>query len=371
MEAALSRAVLIHGPLSRSALTSHLGLSPASLTRLTKPLLDSGLLVELDEVADGSVGRPSRPLDISPSIGSFIGIKLTGDHMYAVATDVRAELLDSLDRPLKTTEPAAVVNHIVDAVAAMEAPHLRGVGLSLGALTRDGVVVAAPFLGWQDVDLAHPLAERLGVPVTLENDLVTLAEAERWFGLGRGVQGFAVITIGAGVGYALVIDGETVRTPDSVVGTGGHIPLDSLGPLCLDGHRGCSQAMLSSASIATQVSSALQRPVTYDEALTLAAEGTPAARAVINAAGDALGRLIALTANLTLQSTVVLAGEGIGLYNLVADRVAAVLAIERPAQTEPISIHVDTSGFRAWARGAATVAIQDAVKRMAEPPTAE
>lgn len=60
-ENALAEAVLIHGPISRSALTSRLGLSAASLTRLAKPFLDTGLLIELDDVVDGSVGRPTRP----------------------------------------------------------------------------------------------------------------------------------------------------------------------------------------------------------------------------------------------------------------------------------------------------------------------
>ena len=58
-EEALARAVLIHGPISRSALDHRLGLSPASLTRLAKPFLDRGLLVELDD-AGRRVGRAAR-----------------------------------------------------------------------------------------------------------------------------------------------------------------------------------------------------------------------------------------------------------------------------------------------------------------------
>ena len=66
-EAALARAVLIHGPLSRSALTKRLSLSPASLTRLAKPLLDSGILIELSDTVDGTVGRPGgRPRPCLP-----------------------------------------------------------------------------------------------------------------------------------------------------------------------------------------------------------------------------------------------------------------------------------------------------------------
>ena len=263
-EAAVARAVLIHGPLSRSALTARLGLSPASLTRLAKPLIDRGFIVELDDVADGSVGRPSRPLDISPDAGRFVGVKLTGDRIYAVASDMRAELLADVDRPLSSREPSDVVDDIVATVSTLGVANLAGIGVSLGGLARNGVVEHAPFLGWHGVDLGALLAERLDAPVAIENDLVALAEAERWFGLGRGIPGFVVVTIGAGVGYGLVIDGETVRTPDAGVGTGGHIPLNANGPVCVEGHRGCAQAMLSSGSIAAQVSGALQRRVDYE-----------------------------------------------------------------------------------------------------------
>ncbi|KAA9089418.1 ROK family transcriptional regulator [Microbacterium radiodurans] len=363
-EAALARAVLIHGPLSRRDLTARLGLSAASLTRLAKPLLDSGLLIELDDVADGSIGRPSRPLDIAPDAGRFVGIKLTGDQLVAVGTDIRAEPVAALERTLTDRSPDAVSAAIVDAVGALDLPGIVGVGISLGGNVRDGVVRYADFLGWGEVDLAGRLEPALGVPVTVENDLVALTEAERWFGAGRGLPGFTTITIGAGVGYGLVVAGEVVRTADASVGTGGHIPLDPYGPLCSGGHRGCAQAMLSSGSITAQVSAALGRPVGYAETLALAADGEAVARSVVAGAGRALGRFIALAANLSLQSTVVLAGEGIGLFGVAEAEVRAEISAGRDPEATPVDIHVDDSGFRAWARGAAAVAVQAAMARM-------
>lgn len=366
-EVALAKAVLIHGPLSRSALTSTLGLSPASLTRLAKPLLERGVIVELDDVADGSVGRPSRPLDIAPGLGSFVGVKLTGDNVYAVATDIRAELLRGAERRLASREPDAVIAQVVEVVEALAVADLAGIGISVGGVVHDGVVRHAPFLEWQGVPLARRLEQALGVPVSVENDVVALAEAERWFGLGRGMSGFATLTIGAGVGYGLVVGGDVVHTPDATAGTGGHIPLDPYGPLCQDGHRGCAQAMLSAGSIAAQVSAALRRPVDYDEALALAAAGEPAARAVIDAAGTALGRMIALAANFSLQPSVVLAGEGVGLFALVEPLVRAAIEAGRDPLAQTVDIHVDESGFPAWARGAAAVAIQAAMDRLDAP----
>ena len=240
-------------------------------------------------------------------------------------------------------------------------------GVSLGGVVDDvGRVIRAPFLEWTDVDLGPALAVVTGMAVTVENDVVALVEAERWFGAGRGRTGFSVITIGAGVGYGLVVQGESVHTREAGVGLGGHIPLDPTGPLCPEGHRGCSSAILTSVGMCAQVQAALGRPVDYDEVLSLAAAGDPAATAVVDAAGRGLGRLIALAANLTMQPTVVLAGDGVGLWKLVGPRVRAVAAAERDPLAEPIEILVDEAGFSAWARGAAAVAIQAAVARLSE-----
>lgn len=363
-ERALAQAVLIHGPISRSALTTRLGLSPASLTRLAKPFLDRGLFVELDDASDGSVGRPVRPLDVAPGIGRFVGVKLTGESVHAVATDVRASLLATTTLALGSTAPADVVVTIRVALAELGLEQPTGVGVSIGGSVRGATVEFAPFLGWEDEPFGAVLEGAVGAPVTLENDLIALAEAERWFGLGRGIPGFSVITIGAGIGYGLVVHGEVVRSREAGLGLGGHVPLSAHGPVCHLGHRGCAEAMLTSGSIAAQVSASRPRPVGYDEALALAADGDPAARTVVDAAADALGRFVALAANLTLQPAVVLAGEGMGLFAVAEDRVRAAIAADRDPRADPIELYVDDTAFTAWARGAAAVAIQAAVERL-------
>lgn len=364
---ALAREVVIHGPIARSALGRRLGLSPASLTRLAKPFLERGLFIELDETASGSVGRPVRPLDIAPDLGDVIGIKLTGDAAYVVVTDARARTSVEREMPIVDRGPDAVIARLADIVAELaqsRSTPLVGVGVSLGGVVDSGRVIRAPFLGWVDVDLAGPLTAATGLPVVLENDVVALVEAERWFGAGRGRTGFSVITIGAGVGYGLVVAGQSVHTREAGVGLGGHIPLDPTGPLCPEGHRGCSSALITSVGMCAQVQAALGRPVDYDEVLALAEDGDPAASAVVDAAARGLGRLIALAANLTMQPTVVLSGDGLGLWDAAASRIRAAAAADRDPLADPVDIVVDAVGFRAWARGAAAVAIQAAVSRI-------
>ncbi|MDU0366471.1 ROK family transcriptional regulator [Microbacterium sp. KSW4-17] len=363
-EAAVAREVLIHGPLSRSALATRLHLSPASLTRLTRPLLDAGLLVERDDDGGGpgSVGRPSRPLDLSPTAGTFVGVKLTGERLYLVTTDMRAQVIAAHESALADTSPDAVATTIAGLVEAVSG--VRGVGVALGGHVQGGVALDAPFLEWRNVPFAEMLAERLGIPVALENDVVALTDAERWFGVGRGIPGFAVVTIGAGVGLGLVVEGRTVRSPDAAHGTVGHLPLLADGPTCPQGHRGCADALLTTGALTARVSRDLGRTGGADDVFSLARDGEPTARAAIDDAGEALGILCALAANLSLQADIVLAGEATAIVDLARDRVDEALARVRPGGSTPVRVHVDRAGFSAWARGAAAVAIQAEMGRI-------
>ncbi len=83
-----------------------------------------------------------------------------------------------------------------------------------------------------------------GIPTIIDNDLVAFTEYEHWFGAGRGLDRFAVVTLGAGVGYGLVIHDEIVRSDEFGIGLIGHWPLDPFGPVCSEGHRGCAKAIL-------------------------------------------------------------------------------------------------------------------------------
>jgi len=365
----LARAVLIHGPISRADLGRRLGLSPASLTRLSKPFLDRGLFVEGVEDHDGTVGRPARPLDVRVDASRFVGVKLTGDDVCGVLTDLRANELGSARRMLADHTAPHVVAQIGEVVRELGGPRgLAALGVCVGGHVADArVVTRAPFLGWHDVDLATQLEQRLGIPVTIENDVVALTSAEQWFGMVRGIPSFAVLTIGAGVGYGLVVNDQVIVTADSGLGLGGHIPLDPNGPLCPEGHRGCSRAMLTSQSVSAQVSVALGREVDYDEVLRLAAEGNRAAASVVTATGRALGRLIAVIANIGMLDTIVLSGEGIGLWALASAEVLAAARADRDLAATPLSIVVDDTGVSSWARGAAAVAIQHSLGRLAGP----
>ncbi|MET0715940.1 MAG: ROK family transcriptional regulator [Mycetocola sp.] len=365
----LAREVIIHGPISRSELGRRLRLSPASLTRLSKPFLERGLFVEAAEISDGP-GRPTRPLDVQADARRFVGVKVTGDEAVAVLTDLRATALVRAERPLVDHDVTTVVSTITALVADLSDPDsdVAFVGVSVGGnIANQRVVTRAPFLGWRDVPLADLLEAELGLPVAVENDVVALTTAEHWFGVVRGTPAFAVVTVGAGVGYGLVLHDRVVSTANSGLGLGGHLPLDPQGPLCMQGHRGCSTAMLSIPSIEAQVAMAVGRDVRYEEVLELARSGQAVAAAVTTAAGRALGRMMMMIANIAMVDAIVLTGDGVALWDVVGDVATASMREDRDPEASDVVVHVDTSGFDSWARGAAAIAIQNAVEQLRMP----
>lgn len=358
---AVALEVLIHGPISRAEIARRLDLSAGSLTRLSTPLIDSGLLVEVGERTDGRAGRPSRLLDIVQSSRHFIGMKLTADEVLGVVTDLRATVLDSVTVRLDSRDPDSVADTIAEVARTLSGrvDSVTALGVGIGGLVGElGLVRSAPFLEWSDVPLGTMLEERTGLPTVVDNDLVAFTEYEHWFGAGRGVDDFAVLTLGAGIGFGLVIHDEIVVSDDSGIGLVGHWPLDPYGPVCPSGHRGCAKSVLEQGAVVANVSAALGRTVGYDEAMTLAAAGEPAAKRLVDDAGRGLGTLLAAIANLTTPRLIVLGGEGVGLVEVAHDAIHEGIAQHRDPRATPLTL-VSTPGDNTeWCRGAAVLAIQ-------------
>ena len=361
---AVALEVLINGPISRSEIARRLDLSAGSLTRLSAPLIDAGILVEVDERADGRAGRPSRPLDIIPTSRHFIGMKLTGDRLVAALTDFRATVIETVEVPLSghsVTDVIAAITALVDELAS-RGPEIIGIGIGIGGLVdAEGIVRSAPFLEWTDVPLAELVVEATGLPTVVENDLAAFTGYELWFGAAKSLRRFAVITLGAGVGYGLVAGGEIVQDDDTGLGLVGHWPLDPFGPVCPAGHRGCARSVLTTDAIVAAASGALGRDVSPAEVMRLAEAGDPAARRVVDDAARGLGRLIAAVANLTSPQLVVIGGEGVALATVGADAVQEGIGIDRDPRTRPVTIVTTSGDDTDWCRGAAAMAIQEYV----------
>ncbi len=344
--------VLIHGSMSRAELARRLGLSRTSLSRLTRDLVDFGMVAEGETMPIGGRGRPSEMLHIRPEAAHFVGIKLTGDALYVAVTDLHATVLLAEEHALVSRDLHDVVGLIADAVDRLSEryPRLRGVGVCLAGDVEvvDGreLVVGSHFLGWDHVALTDLVYTATGLPAVAANDVQSLTAAHQWFGAGVGSRSFALIGLGAGIGAGIVANGEMVKGARGHPGKVGHLPVTADGPECDRGHTGCVSAYVTTPAIVANAGVG-----DYAGALQAARAGEARAVDAFARAGYALGTAIAVIVDLVDPEKVVVTGEGLAILEFASSEMHSGIAdrLDPASQRAPVEVRDFRFADYAWA----------------------
>jgi N-acetylglucosamine repressor len=387
--------VLRTGAASRADVVRTTGLSPTTVSAIVSELVESGLINEVGE-GKSSGGRPPLLLRIDDERNYIVGLKVTRFDISIAVTDLRAEVLHSelveLDglgaaelsgHPFGSSgatevDPASVLDQLclatADAVrkAGVGLDQVVGIGIGLAGLVEAGTGICrySPAFGWRNVAVAGPLAQRLGRPVLVDNDVNTLTVAEQWFGRGHGVDDFVVVTVGVGVGAGIVIDGKLCRGSRGAAGEIGHLPVGGSTVRCRCGQRGCLEALSSDHAVLRYIDEALQRgetssvarpdtsSLTMDEVRQAAECGDSVAAKALEKAGHALGVGIATLVNLLNPRLVILSGEGTLAGPLRSDAALAAMQERTFADLDrDVEFVVDSADDVSWARGAACIVL--------------
>jgi glucokinase len=179
------------------------------------------------------------------------GLDLGGTKIQAVVTDGEAGVLGSARRETPHGGPEAVMLDLAETLraaldeAGVEAMGLEGVGVGApGSIDApSGTVLQVPNIdGWDaPYPLGPALAEELGRPVLIGNDVTVAVDAERRFGAGRGFSSFLGVFWGTGVGGGIVVDGRHLVGRGSA-GEIGHVCSKPGGRRCHCGLEGCVEA---------------------------------------------------------------------------------------------------------------------------------
>jgi len=352
-----------HGPASRAELARTLSLSPALMTQLTKDLLHDGLLRELDHQPSQG-GRPARMLGLVTSAGRAIGVKVASDHVAFVEVGIDGSLVRTASEPFdasSTTMLSSLAELLRAFIAGGSSAPLLGIGVGVpGSVDSQATgAVSSTQLKWNNVPLGATLRRELGLPVLVENNVNALAMAERLYGLGRRHRSFLAVTIGTGIGAAIVIDGVIVRGSGGGAGEIGHIPVRDQGPRCSCGNSGCLETFVSEAAL---VSIARERGIIADGAgissLRDAADRSDAAAiTVFEEAGHLLGRTIAGLIHAFDPEIVILLGEGTAAWNHWSFGFEPALRAALMPSRRGIPVAVETWQDASWAQGAATLVL--------------
>ncbi|MGZ8748156.1 MAG: ROK family protein [Mycobacterium sp.] len=191
----------------------------------------------------------ARPAPAEATIGVDIG----GTKVLAgvVDTDGRIHRRVQTQTPRRSQAPVVVEDTIVAVVEQLRTAYdVSAVGVgAAGFVARSGAVRFAPHLSWRDEPLQDVLTARLDLPVAVDNDANTAALAEMTFGAGRGYRHAICVTLGTGIGGALVVDGQVFRGTQGFTGEFGHMQVVPDGRDCECGQRGCWEQYCSGKAL--------------------------------------------------------------------------------------------------------------------------
>ncbi|MDD5680134.1 MAG: ROK family protein [Candidatus Omnitrophica bacterium] len=181
----------------------------------------------------------------------IVGADIGGTHTKVALLDLSGHILHKTDFLTKNHKSGKLIKAVVSAVGEIiEKNKIRkhdilGLGIGLPGLVdfKKGLVFCLTNVpGWKNVALKKILEGETGLPVFVDNDVKVMAMGELRFGAGKGYKNIVCLTLGTGVGGAVIMDGNLCRGSSLVAGEIGHIPINEAGPLCNCGSHGCLEA---------------------------------------------------------------------------------------------------------------------------------
>jgi glucokinase len=260
-----------------------------------------------------------------------IGVDLGGTKLLAGAVDPGLRVHHRAQRTVTGLDQVTLLDVAVDAVQEVRASagaEVEAVGFGIPCLIdrRTGMAASSVHLPLADIPFADVMAERLGMPVFVDNDGNTAALAEHRAGAARGASEALVMTLGTGIAGGLILRGQLYRGAIGFAGEFGHMTIEMDGPRH-DGdcpNHGCVEAYTSGSALAREArrlagerpDSGLARAVSRGREIAgplvteLAHDGDPAAIEAIELIGTRLGVAIAGLVN-TFNPEVVVIGGGV------------------------------------------------------------
>jgi glucokinase len=185
-----------------------------------------------------------------------IGMDIGGTHVRVGAFDSGGKLFGQQEAGIASIGPEnglRLIEQLIHKLLnSVNSPTLLGIGIGCtGPLDTVRGLVNNPYTleGWSNVPIVEWLNQAFNVPVRLENDADAAALGEYWCGAGRGAKRLYAVTVGTGVGTALIVDGRVYRGVDGSHPEGGHQLIDPHGPECYCGHSGCWESLISGTAI--------------------------------------------------------------------------------------------------------------------------
>jgi N-acetylglucosamine repressor len=240
-----------HEPISRADLARRMNLGRGVITVLINELIGEKLIYE-GSAGQAARGRKPVSLHIKTDNRLVVAVDIRFSRTFLMLTDFAGKQI-ALETFKTVSNPKQLVENLVKRIERLLAEHGKSACEGIGVVVpgtvdrRTGKILRAPTLGWQNVELVQPLAERTGLPVEIENAPKACALAQIWLSRSQTthVRDFVYVSISDGVGVGIVCGGELVRGRNDIAGEYGHWQMNPAGSVCACGRRGCWETYVS------------------------------------------------------------------------------------------------------------------------------
>lgn len=305
-------------PVKRPAISQVLGLSRPTIGAVMDRLEAAGL-VEVVGIEGGRPGRSAALYQVARAAGLVGAVDIGGSNLRVAVADARGEVLASRREPTRTGAQSDILQQVIDLLAGAlsevgDDATLASIGMSVpGVVDVDGrhVRFATNIDRPEAMDFATRLEQAFSCPTHLDNNVNAAAIGEQWRGAGRGLQTFAIVAVGAGVGAGIVHDGQVLRGSHRAAGEIAYLPqagpLRSIDPTAHDVAGGIR--LLDAARADQRWKGA--PPTTVEELFARAEAGEPVAVELFERECDDIARMLAAVCAVLDPDAVILTG-GVG-----------------------------------------------------------
>lgn len=310
-----------HGALHAAEIARHIGLSKPTTADILRSLIDTGLIQEYTPGEDD----PKRARSVYEAVSDLkvsLAIDIGSRFIRAAVGDLNEKMLTETSVAVKSLalkDLVAVMHTAVNAVLKQSGYSLKDVASLVvgtpGVVDQNtGIVaIAGTITALDGVNLAEVLKKEFGIAPTVENDINLVTVAEQAAGHGRGIENFAVLSVGSGLGSGLVLNGKIHRGHRGAAGEIFYVPFGDP----LDTHRDATNpsgdriAELTRGLVKKFKNSVLQEPYSTVDILKAAKDGDELAQAVVKLEAERIALYVAAISAVTDVELVVLSG-GIG-----------------------------------------------------------
>ncbi len=347
------------GAATRPALEAATGLGRTVVNDRLREGIDLGVLAEVDPLATGSRGRPSRAVRLRTEAGLVLSASLGAVSLHAAVSDLagtelahRFERIDVRDGPERVLSRVGALFGELLAAAPDRPVWGVAIGLPGPVDVAAGRVIAPPMMpGWDGFDVRSRFTARFDAPVWIDNEVNLMALGEWERGTPRERRDLLFVKVATGIGSALVTGGRLHRGDSGAAGDIGHVRVtDDPSAVCRCGKTGCLEAVAGGWALVRRLTEdartgrspllaeRLRRTgrITGEDIGAATAAGDEVARAAVARAGRVTGTAIAGIVNFANPGTLVLGGGVLRagpLFFAEFERAVSEGAIELAART--------------------------------------